>query len=540
MKRIFTLAVCAGALASLTTHAGAQRSLSNPEQITAPQLKAYLTFVASDEMEGRNTPSRGLDTTALFISTLLTRWGAKPMGDDGTYFQKISLAQYQLDSAKTRLDFTGGDFKYGTDYFASVRDASATAPVIWGSDGWLVKSKNKDAYVSVDPKGKIVLLPFFDGSTPPKGITRADLGSKQGTDWANPADYAAARGAVGIIYVIPESMDASFDRLQGGYGSDFLYMEKFKGPVQKGIPVFYVRQKVAAAILKGGDSSIDSLMASVAAGKPMAAFDVKSIANVEMVSTPNIVRKRTQNVVASFEGSDPALKEEYVAFGAHYDHIGMLSNVTSGDYIYNGADDDGSGTVSLISMAEALSKAKKRPRRSTLFVWHCGEEKGLWGSNYFTTYPTVPLKQIVTQLNIDMVGRSKLDGDTAPQDRELSGPNEIYVIGSEMMSSQLGALSKKLNNEYLKVSFNYRYDDPKDPNGFFFRSDHFNYARHGVPIIFYFDGVHVDYHGLGDEVSKIDFQKMEKVVRTVYTTMWEISGLTTRPKIDRKLPFAIQ
>ncbi len=540
MKRIFTLAVCAGALASLTTHAGAQRSLSNPEQITAPQLKAYLTFVASDEMEGRNTPSRGLDTTALFISTLLTRWGAKPMGDDGTYFQKISLAQYQLDSAKTRLDFTGGDFKYGTDYFASVRDASATAPVIWGSDGWLVKSKNKDAYVSVDPKGKIVLLPFFDGSTPPKGITRADLGSKQGTDWANPADYATARGAVGIIYVIPESMDASFDRLQGGYGSDFLYMEKFKGPVQKGIPVFYVRQKVAAAILKGGDSSIDSLMASVAAGKPMAAFDVKSIANVEMVSTPNIVRKRTQNVVASFEGSDPALKEEYVAFGAHYDHIGMLSNVTSGDYIYNGADDDGSGTVSLISMAEALSKAKKRPRRSTLFVWHCGEEKGLWGSNYFTTYPTVPLKQIVTQLNIDMVGRSKLDGDTAPQDRELSGPNEIYVIGSEMMSSQLGALSKKLNNEYLKVSFNYRYDDPKDPNGFFFRSDHFNYARHGVPIIFYFDGVHVDYHGLGDEVSKIDFQKMEKVVRTVYTTMWEISGLTTRPKIDRKLPFAIQ
>jgi Zn-dependent M28 family amino/carboxypeptidase len=540
MKRTLNLALCAAMIAAGAPRLQAQRSLSNADQISAAQLKAYLTFVASDEMEGRNTPSRGLDTTALFISTLLTRWGAKPMGDNGTYFQKISLVRYMMDPAKTRLDFTGGEFKQGTDYFSIIRDGAATAPAMWGGDGWLVKSKNRDAYSSLDPKGKIVILPYSDGSTPPKGLTRADLTGKQGTDWAGPTEYATSKGAAGILFVVPAAMDAQFERLQSMYGTDYLYMEKFKGPAAKGIPIFYIKQKVAEAILKGSDSTIESLLDTVKSGKVSPSFDIKGLANIELSAVTTAERKTTQNVVAAFEGSDPSVKDEYVAFGAHYDHIGMLPYNPNGDYIYNGADDDGSGTVSLISMAEALSKAKKRPRRNTLFVWHCGEEKGLWGSQYFTSFPTVPLKQIVTQLNIDMVGRSKLPDDTAPQDRELSGPNEIYVIGSEMMSSQLGTLSKKVNNEYLKVAFNYRYDDPKDPNGFFFRSDHFNYARHGVPIIFYFDGVHVDYHGLGDEVSKIDFQKMEKVVRTVYTTMWEISGLAKRPVIDRKLPFAIQ
>ena len=149
----------------------------------------------------------------------------------------------------------------------------------------------------------------------------------------------------------------------------------------------------------------------------------------------------TQNVVAVWEGSDPVLKNEYVAMGAHYDHVGICAPGTA-DPICNGADDDGSGTTALLGMAEALSRAKQRPKRSVLFVWHCGEEKGLWGSRYFTDYPTIPLDQIVTQLNIDMIGRSKKDGDTNPRNKDLSGPDAIYVIGSTMMSTDLGALSQ--------------------------------------------------------------------------------------------------
>ena len=221
--------------------------------------------------------------------------------------------------------------------------------------------------------------------------------------------------------------------------------------------------------------------------------------------------------------------------GAHYDHVGIGIPV-NGDAIYNGADDDGSGTTALLAMAEALAKRALRPKRSVLFVWHAGEEKGLWGSRYFTDYPTVPLDKIVTQLNIDMIGRSKKEGDTNPRNSDLSGPNEIYVIGSQMMSTELGELTETVNKQYLNLTYDYRYDDPADPNRFFFRSDHYNYARKGIPIVFFFDGEHEDYHRPGDSVDKIDFQKMEKITRTIYLMLWEIANATGTPKLISVLP----
>jgi Zn-dependent M28 family amino/carboxypeptidase len=246
----------------------------------------------------------------------------------------------------------------------------------------------------------------------------------------------------------------------------------------------------------------------------------------------------TQNVVAVWEGSDPVLKAEYVALGAHYDHVGTCPPVGD-DTICNGADDDGSGTTALLGMAEALAKAPTRPKRSVLFVWHCGEEKGLWGSRYFTEFPTVPLNQIVAQINIDMIGRSKKEGDTNPRNSELSGPDAVYVIGSTMMSTELGELVNAVNKSYLNLTFDTKYDDPKDPNRFFSRSDHYNYARKGIPIIFFFDGVHEDYHRPGDSADKIDYQKMEKVTRTVYMTLWEIANRPARLKVDKPLPAQI-
>jgi Zn-dependent M28 family amino/carboxypeptidase len=242
----------------------------------------------------------------------------------------------------------------------------------------------------------------------------------------------------------------------------------------------------------------------------------------------------TQNVVAKIEGSDPQLKHEYVAVGAHYDHVGV-GNPVNGDAIFNGADDDGSGTVAVLAMAEALAKGP-RPKRSFLFVWHCGEEKGLWGSEYFVEHPTVPLGQIVAQFNIDMIGRGRKAGDSNPQNAGLSGPEEIYVIGSKMMSTELGQISEAVNNSYLKLKFNYKYDDPKDSERLFYRSDHYNYAKKGIPIIFYFDGIHEDYHRPSDHVEKIDFQKMEKVTRTILATAWEVADRAGRVKVDKKLP----
>lgn len=347
--------------------------------ITAAQMRDYLTFIASDEMEGRDTPSRGLDTTAKFIGMNLSRWGFKPAGDNGTFYQTIALKK----------------------------------------------------------------------NTPPA------------TPPANGQPQRRVR---------PYSFD--------------------------------LNQKYDPATMSG----------------------------------PDYVK--TQNVVAIWEGSDPVLKNEYVAIGAHYDHVGIggCGRNNGEDLICNGADDDGSGTTGVLAIAEALAKSPKRPKRSILFVWHMGEEKGLWGSAYFNKYPTVDVKQVVAQLNIDMIGRSRKAGDTNPKNAELTDENSIYVIGSKMMSTMLGDVTSGVNNAYLKMNYDYRFDDPNDKNRFFFRSDHFNYAQNGIPISFWFDGVHEDYHQAGDSPDKIDYQKMEKVARTIFLTGWELANMKDRPKIDKQLP----
>jgi len=538
MRKVVGLAVAVLSLATMPALSVlAQQRVSNADQITAGQLRDYLTFVASDEMEGRNTPSRGLDTTALFISTLLKRWGAKPGGDSGTFFQKIVLRRDSPDAAKSLLAMGDQKYTYGEDFVLGAGDGVVTAPLVYVGDGWMVKSKNIDDYKGIDAKGKIVVVNYSNGFTRPRGLTRADITGKSGEDWANAETYARMKGAVGIVYLMPASMQEDWDRLRRRELPLRWSPEKFRVAGEAPLLTYTVGPKMVTALFQGEASDGSAIDKAMSAKMPMPAFDLNASKKMTLTAVTKIERTTTQNVVAVFEGSDPVLKNEYVAVGAHYDHLGLATRPNAaGDTVYNGADDDGSGTTALIGMAEALGRATKRPKRSTLFVWHCGEEKGLWGSRYFNMEPTVPQKQIITQLNIDMIGRSRAADDTKAANKNLSGPDEVFVIGSKMMSSSLGELSEKVNNGYLKLNFNYKYDDPKDPNRFFFRSDHFNYAQKGIPIIFYFDGVHEDYHQLGDEVSKIDFNKMEKVTRTVYETLWAVSNLETRPLVDKTLP----
>ncbi len=313
-------------------------------------------------------------------------------------------------------------------------------------------------------------------------------------------------------------------------------VEKFQTQTNNApVPTITMSAKMANALFDGEKFDAATIITRAQSSEPVPAFDLNSTKKVNITIAVKPDHPGTQNIVAVWEGGDAVLKNEYVAVGAHYDHIGICAPGTA-DPICNGADDDGSGTTALLGMAEAISHAKARPKRSVLFVWHCGEEKGLWGSRYFTDYPTIPLAQIVTQLNIDMIGRSKKDGDTEPRNKDLSGPNQIYVIGSKMMSTELGELTEAVNKSFLNLQFDYRYDDPNDPNRFFFRSDHYNYARKGIPIVFFFDGVHEDYHRPGDEPQKIDYQKMEKVARTIYLTLWEVANRPARPKVDKQLP----
>lgn len=512
---------------------------NNVDGITAAQLKDYLSFIASDEMEGRDTPSRGLDTAAKFIATLLSRWGVQPGGDEGGYLQRIKLVRTMIDSPNSVANIDGRAFKHGENFLAQTFAGTVSGPLVFAGDGWYVKDKVPDGLANLDVKGKIVVV---RGGGFPKGVNFFELRRLPSADWADPTRNALRHGAAGVIYLGDPATIESWDRLKraqterGGLNVQGIPNERELTP----IPTITLNPEMSAALLQGESATLAAIMDTSANATPVAPFAFSPQRKVSFTVATTEKIQLTQNVVGIIPGRDPVLRNEYVAIGAHYDHIGISAQPVNGDAINNGADDDGSGTVSILSMAEALAHAPQKPKRSVIFVWHCGEEKGLWGSQYFTLHPTVPLDKIVTQLNIDMIGRSKPAGDTNPLNANLSGPDEIYVIGSKMMSTELGALSEKINAGYLKIGFNYKYDDPTDPNRFFFRSDHYNYAKQHIPIIFYFDGVHEDYHRPGDEVSKIDFAKMEKVARTVYQMMWAVGDLAKRPTVDKELPTLLQ
>jgi hypothetical protein len=507
------------------------------EGVTAAQLSNYLYFVASDAMGGRDTPSQGLDITAEFIKMNLQKWGFKGAGDNGSFFQKIALVRETTDPAATAVGIGEQPFTFGTDIVRASGNATGglSAPVVFVGNGWMVKSKNLNPYANIDVKGKFIAA-YNDGQPSnrfpipmPAGITQADLTGTRGTDWADPVSYAQANGALGVIVLPSKFLRDNWSAATQTFGRNRLVVDKLRRQgTTAPLSVFVAGPKFATALFAGEQ------------GDPIAGYTTPFALTPGKIVSFNIVNKGetqwTQNVVALWEGTDPVLKNEMVAIGAHYDHVGTNPNAPGPDKIWNGADDDGSGTVAVLSIAEALSHAKERPKRSVLFVWHCGEEKGLWGSDYFNKFPTVDIKNVIAQLNIDMIGRSRKDGDANPKNKELTGPNAIYVIGKDMMSSTLGSIVDGANKGFLNLTYDTKYDDPKDPNRFFFRSDHFHYAQNGIPIAFWFDGVHEDYHQPGDSPDKIDYDKMEKVARTIFLTMWELTDLKERPKIDKQLP----
>ncbi|MBX3291411.1 MAG: M20/M25/M40 family metallo-hydrolase [Acidobacteria bacterium] len=504
------------------------------ETIRADQLSNWLHFVASDAMAGRDTPSQGLDVTAEFLKMKLSRWGFRPAGDNGTFFQRMDLTRESIDAAATFVRLGDKQFKLTEDFFRLGGSGSVeNAGLVFGGSGWMVKAKNYDALDGVDAKGKIVVL--FSNGFPsqrtitqlPQGLSQADLAGTSGVDFADPLTNARMKGAVGIILAASPQVETAWGNIRGFFSRGSLTVEKLRGDgggQQDMLPTILASKKLSDAIFEGESAGRDS----------KTAFAINK--TISMAATAKKELLKTQNVVAVWEGSDPKLKAEYVAIGSHYDHVGVNENAPGDDKIYNGADDDGSGTVGMLAIAEALARSKVRPRRSILFVWHAGEEKGLWGAEYFNKFPTVDIKNVVTQLNIDMIGRSRKPDDTDQRNKDLSGPNEVYLIGSEVMSSTLGAVTKGVNSNYLKLDYNYRYDAPNDPNRFFFRSDHFHYALNGIPIAFWFTGVHQDYHQPGDHADKIDYAKMEKIVRTIFMTAWKLANMNDRPKVDKELP----
>ncbi|MDX1739741.1 MAG: M28 family peptidase, partial [Rhodothermales bacterium] len=294
-------------------------------------------------------------------------------------------------------------------------------------------------------------------------------------------------------------------------------------------PFYVITTEFANQLLEPSGRTVDDIRREIGESLQPVVFSVPEVEVSSSLSTGGD-KLGTENVGALIEGSDPVLKDEYVVITSHYDHIGVTAPDENGDSVNNGADDDGSGSVALLEMADAFIQAKAEgvgPRRSVLFINFSGEEKGLLGSAYFAdTEPTVPLDKIVTVLNIDMIGRVD---PTYPGDTD----SYVYIIGSNMISQELHDINDRVNEiTNIQLDLNERFNTKEDPNRFYARSDHWNFGKHNIPFIFYFTGTHEDYHQPGDEPHKILYDRMADITRLIFGTAWQVANQDAPPVLS--------
>lgn len=562
--------------------------------ITPDELKEWLSYIASDQLEGRRIYTEGLGLAGAYIADHLKEWGVKPAGDNGTYFQSVRVNGVRSTSkASVTVDVNGQSrtFKDGEGItFPKNMGGKQTVTgdqIVFAGYGLQVPDAKINGYENTDPKGKVVV---YLGTAPKtetpvsfrligararlateKGavavIGPANLGGGRGAGRGGPAPAAApgvapagtpaAAPPAGAPVAGAAPARGAQPPAAGGRGGqpdngDFTTVQKYDAPVT---PQLTATDEFFEFLFSGSDVKYADLKAKAAAQEPLPSFTLKGVKmTVNVDADYTVVRTQlTRNVVGIIPGTDPKLKDTYVAFGAHYDHTGYQEAPPSaggrgfggggapggcegqtratpkpGDVINNGADDDGSGTVSLMALAKAYALGPK-PKRSLLFVWHSGEESGLYGSRYNADFPVVPLDKIVAQLNIDMVGRNRCDKETEE--------NVVYLVGSDRISTELHNLSEDANSTMEKpMKLDYEMNDPADPESIYTRSDHYSYASKGIPIIFYTTGLHRDYHYLTDEVDRINFPKMAHIAKLIYSTGEKVANLDHAPARDNKGP----
>lgn len=490
---------------------------STVDSITPGELRMHLQFLSSPELGGRYTLSPSFAIVARYIASHLEAYGFKGAGDHGDFLQTFQVISSKPDTAKSLLEisFDGKpkSYHFGDFYIpAESGNGDAAGKIVFVATGISSPSQHQDDYAGLDVKGKIVLI--VPGT--PSGIDMSRLDRNEHGQGA-----ARAHGAVAILQLPPQRL---LELMKGkGFQERAASRESVRlaRDGEGNLPQVTLGPALAEEILATCGLDIKTVYQAANHKQKLQAKSVDLTAKMTVATQQT--KSTTQNVAGILEGTDPVLKHEYVMFSAHYDHL----KTGPGGEIYPGADDDGSGTTSVLAIAHAMSL--ERPKRSVLIMFHAGEELGLLGSEYNTDYaPVVPLKQMVADLNIDMIGRSKLPGDNAMEDDHLTDANTVYLVGSNRISQELHQLSEETNSQFQKMKLDYYYNDPNNPERIYFRSDHWNYAKHGIPIIFYFDGTSVDYHRPTDTIEKIDFTKMTKVARLVFETGWRIANLDHR------------
>lgn len=492
------------------------------ESITEQNLKDVLTIIASDQMEGRETGMEGQRRAAIYISHEFKTMGLKaPAGLVG-YEQKYPL--YRDSVIRQEVTIGSDQLISGTD-FAMVTGSQMAASVRNNQIvfvGYGIEDEKYSDYKDRDVKGKIVLV--LNGE-PKSGENYIISGTSRSSIWSfginRKVDAAMRHGAVGLIVTDFKMTELPRYLLSSSRGSNFFFPREEAG---ERISTAYILPKFLDNIFTA--DQVKKISEAAGENKSMEGIRAQARKEVRMSYGKKRFSVYASNVLGYVEGSD--LKNEYVFVTAHYDHLGMRNGK-----IYYGADDDGSGTTAVIEMARAMQKAKNEghgPRRTVVFMTVSGEEKGLWGSEYYSEHPVFPMDKTSVDLNIDMIGR--ID----PNRKIGDSTNYVYVIGNDKLSSELDPLAKSVNDNYLKMELDFKFNDPADPERIYYRSDHYNFARKGVPIIFYFDGIHKDYHQPSDTVDKINFDLMLKRTQYVFLTAWEIANRDQMLVRDIPLP----
>lgn len=496
--------------------------------ITAEDLRSYLTILASDDMEGRETGTEGQRKAADFIASHFAKLGLPKIGDkagdgEATYFQYIAFISEKWENGQISLSVNGNKYRHRTDYYSiptensSRGEASASEVVFLG---YGIDDPKYNDYDAVDVKGKTILI-YKDEPVSKKGISYL-TGTTELSDWSSNWRLkleAAQKHGVSTVFIIDPDIRASVSKLRSNLLSTRMKMGWGEQPDGKYANSYFISSAVAENIAGKKFKKFIKVRDGIEkSGKP-ASITLPCI--VGMLQVKQVRQLTGSNVMGYIEGTDPELKDEVVVVTAHYDHLGKR-----GPSIYNGADDDGSGTVTVMEIAQAFAQAKKDgngPRRSVLCMLVSGEEKGLLGSSYYSENPVFPIENTVADLNIDMIGR---------MDKNHSDSNYVYVIGADRLSTTLHDINAAANDAFTHIDLDYTYNAKSDPNRFYYRSDHYNFAKKGIPSVFYFSGVHEDYHQPTDTVDKIMFGKMENIAHLIFYAAWELANRDERIQVN--------
>jgi hypothetical protein len=515
--------------------------------IKPADLKTWLTYIASDELKGRQIYSEGLGLAAGYIQAHLETWGVKPAGDQGGYLQTVRVLGVKSTSRSTLTVQAGGQsrtFKDG-EGVTFPRNAGGRQTVTIDRVEFIGYGLDAPGVNHFDLRGKNLhgAAVVFVGPNGPKEVDAGTYRRLLNTRSRYAIEQAGAAATIGPVP--PSRRNSGGDSARPSNAPDFTTVQRLDRIIP---PAVTAGDELFQFLFANARAPYDEVRRKAEAGDALPSFRLDGIRLTFSVDADyTVIRTQfTHNVVATVEGSDAQLKSTYVAFGAHYDHVGYAQSeladgrrpsapgkVTPGheeDRIWNGADDDGSGTVALMALARAFADGP-RPKRSLLFVWHAGEESGLYGSRYFADYPSVPLDKIVAQLNIDMIGRNR--------DDKPSEANTVYLVGSDRISSELHQINRDANRALSQpLTLDYEMNDPADLEQIYTRSDHYSYASKGIPIIFFTTALHPDYHANTDEVSKIEFPKLARVAQLVYETGLRVANLDHPPARDNKGPRA--